>query len=98
MVLSTDGNASFAALVYQDPTALLHPFPLGIQVGFDAGDRIRGVNLLGGEGVNLFRIDGKQSKQYLAGWLAYVLIDQKLGAYPIVLNKQQIGRGAHQYS
>ena len=66
MVLSTNGNVSFAALVYQDPSDMM---PL-YQVGFDAGDRMRGVNLLGADSinwspqrVNIFRIDGESTMQ-----------------------------------
>lgn len=62
VVLSTNGVASFAALVYQDPSEVASG---GYQAGFDAGDSMRGINLLGAEsinwspqGVNIFRIDG----------------------------------------
>lgn len=53
---------SFAALVYEDPSDVV----LDYQVGFDAGDRMRGFNLLGTDSinwspqrVNIFRIDGE---------------------------------------
>ncbi len=55
---------SFAALIYEDPEDLLGLF--SYQVGFDAGDRERGVHL--GEDsiqlqeVNIFRIDGNYIK------------------------------------
>ena len=66
MVLSSDGNASFAALIYDNPRAV-EEFDRPLQVGFDAGDKTRGVNILGEHSVygpqlqrvNLFRIDGK---------------------------------------
>lgn len=60
LILSSDGNSSFAALIYKDPERMLE-IPGQKQVGFDAGDRRRGVNILGDtmlEGVNLYRIDG----------------------------------------
>ena len=63
VVLSTDGRASFATLVYEDPINVMSG---RYQVGFDSGDRRRGVNLLGADSiswntqrVNIFRIDGK---------------------------------------
>ena len=62
VVLSTNGIVSFAALVYQDPSEVVSS---GYKVGFDAGDRTRGVNLLGADsinwspqGINIFRVDG----------------------------------------
>ena len=60
LVLSTNGNASFAALMYQDPTTLTD-FPREHVVGFDAGDRNRGITFMPNElqGANVFRIDGK---------------------------------------
>ena len=65
-VLSTDGSASFAAFIYDDPTAVA-AIPGNIQVGFDAGDRIRssvifgrGLNVSILEDVNIFRIDGER--------------------------------------
>ena len=63
VVLSTDGRASFATLIYEDPINVMSG---RYQVGFDSGDRRRGVNLLGADSiswntqrVNIFRIDGK---------------------------------------
>ncbi len=65
VVLSSDGNASFAALIYKNPHRV-EEFNGPLQVGFDAGDKTRGVNIVGDhsvygtplQGVNLFRIDG----------------------------------------
>ncbi len=63
-VLSTDGNASFAMFVYDDPGNVVS-IGSNWQVGFDAGDEIRGVIVQNGEiegdleEVNIFRIDGK---------------------------------------
>ena len=66
-VLSTDGTASFAAFIYDDPTAVA-AITGSVQIGFDAGDGIRasvvynqGLNATSLEQVNLFRIDGKTS-------------------------------------
>ena len=66
-MLSTDGKASFAAMVYKNPYNVVG-FHGPRQVGFDAGDKTRGVNILGENsmdyctllGVNIFRIDGMQ--------------------------------------
>ena len=63
LVLSSDGNASFAALTYKDPRAM-KSLNEPVQVGFDAGDKTRGVNIspLSSaaplQQVNVFRIDG----------------------------------------
>ncbi len=71
-MLSTNGNASFAALVYQDPPTRTD-IPIAYVVGFDAGDRITGINLgsesafSGLQGTNVFRIDGKYALLVLAG-------------------------------
>lgn len=51
---------SFAALIYKDPNRLLE-LQEPKQVGFNSGDRRRGISILGDkglQGVNLFRIDG----------------------------------------
>lgn len=68
-VLSTDGNASFAAFVYKDPDSV-NELTYTHQVGFNAGDGQRGANIVGSiqvpdvvysenlQGVNIFRIDG----------------------------------------
>ena len=69
VVLSSDSNASFAALVYNNPHTV-QDFNGPRQVGFDAGDKTRGVNILGDhtvfgtplQKVNLFRIDGMSTK------------------------------------
>ena len=68
-VLSTDGNASFAAFVYNDLTALAEIHALhgnSLLIGFDAGDEVRGTEVVGLgstldhlDEVNIFRIDGK---------------------------------------
>ena len=68
-VLSTDGNASFAAFIYDDLTALAEIHALqgnSLLIGFDAGDKVRGAEVVGLastfgrlEEVNIFRIDGK---------------------------------------
>lgn len=66
VVLSTDGDASFAALIYEDPSDVIN-FPITHQVGFNAGDNSRAINILEKESdtpiidlqrVNVFRIDG----------------------------------------
>ena len=72
MVLSTDGNVSFCGLIYRNISKAI-TFPKQHLIGFDAGDRRRGVNLnivdeenieilptmFELEGTNVFRIDGK---------------------------------------
>ena len=45
-VLSTDGTASFAAFIYDDPTAVA-AIAGNVQIGFDAGDGIRASVVLG---------------------------------------------------
>lgn len=66
-MVSTDGQASFAAFLYTNP-GLLPNITGDYQIGFDAGDGVRGLVLLGTnrmdhieflESVNLYRIDGK---------------------------------------
>ncbi len=64
-MLSTDGRASFAAFTYSDPGAVVS-IQGNRQIGFDAGDELRGTAILGLaetennlEEVNIFRIDGK---------------------------------------
>ena len=67
VVLATDGKASFAAFIYEDPQ-FLSSIPGDFQIGFDAGDIVRGLVLLGTaaeysnnslQHVNIYRIDGK---------------------------------------
>ena len=66
MVLCTDGEASFAIFIYHDLPVIRRIISdeNGL-VGFDAGDRSRGVTVLYGEEdfplneVNVFRVDGK---------------------------------------
>ena len=66
-VLSTDGRASFAAFTYSNPDDVL-AINTAWQIGFDAGDEVRGVMVLsrgnpdwsGFEEVNIFRIDGEK--------------------------------------
>lgn len=64
-VLSTDGNISFAAFIYDDPQAVVNIFN-DREIGFNAGDSVRAnVALKVGqsanlEAVNIFRIDGKK--------------------------------------
>ena len=64
-MLSTDGTASFAAFIYDDPTAVA-AIAGNVQIGFDAGDEIRASVVFEYEStesdleeVNIFRIDGK---------------------------------------
>ena len=63
-VLSTNGNVSFCGMIYRNISKIVD-FPRQHQIGFDAGDRQRGVNLNKEtllmselEGANVFRIDG----------------------------------------
>ncbi len=67
-MLTTDGKASFAILVYEDPDRIVNitsdPDTLGM-IGFDAGDLRRSVIILSSEktafpleNTNVFRIDG----------------------------------------
>jgi hypothetical protein len=85
VVLSTNGDASFAVLIYEeDPSNLTFE---EYQVGFDAGDKMRGVNLLGADSiswspqsVNIFRIDGN----FIC--IAPLLPDHKLKHYKILLS------------
>lgn len=62
MILSTDGEASFASFIYQDLDNIknFRSESEGVtNTGFDAGDRGRGVSLPNiTMSVNLFRIDG----------------------------------------
>ena len=70
-VISTDGTLSFAAFIYENPERV-NNLTYFHQVGFNAGDGTRALNILGlvpGEesynyvgslqGVNIFRIDGE---------------------------------------
>ena len=71
LVLSSDGHATFAAVVYKDPH-VVENLQEQVQVGFNAGDRTRGANIFGTnavdygtlEPVNIFRIDGKYIAEY----------------------------------
>ena len=75
-VLSTDGIASFAAFIYEDPDSV-NELSYSHQVGFNAGDRTRGANIVGTpaqdvmyaenlQRVNIFRIDGiKKSLNFI---------------------------------
>ena len=79
-VLSTDGSVSFAAIIYEDPDGV-NGIKYDHQVGFNAGDRTRGINIAGEndieavyiredvQGVNIFRIDGITVKPLLSGRL-----------------------------
>ena len=66
-MLSTDGVASFAAFTYSNPDDVLRINLEDWQIGFDAGDEVRGTVIASGEdlpwtgfgNVNIFRIDGK---------------------------------------
>ena len=68
-VLSSDGNASFAAFLYNDLCAIAKIHALyknSLLIGFDAGDEVRAVEFVGPgsaldhlEEMNIFRIDGK---------------------------------------
>ena len=66
-VLSTDGQASFAAFTYSSPDNVLDITARWL-IGFDAGDKVRGSVVLsradskwnGFGDVNIFRIDGKR--------------------------------------
>ena len=66
MVLATDGKASFAALLYEN-TSAIESVTSGVQaiVGFDAGDQGRSATVLSGnthdhtlKTINIYRIDG----------------------------------------
>ena len=70
-VLSTDGQASFAAFTYSSPNDVLDITARWL-IGFDAGDEVRGSVVLSGEeptwngfgNVNIFRIDGKRKEEW----------------------------------
>jgi len=65
VVLSTDGLSSFAFFIYEDPGIVNYISPH--QVGFNAGDRVGGINIVGSRSaaytgnlaqVNIYSIDG----------------------------------------
>jgi len=69
VVLSTDGNLSFAFFIYEDPESLNGITSHDWQIGFNAGNGVEGINIMGSDSsvtytrnltqVNIYRLDGK---------------------------------------
>ena len=65
MIISTDGETSFASFIYQDLDRIrsfVSDSGIAARIGFDAGDENRGVTLseenYSLQKINTFRIDG----------------------------------------
>lgn len=66
VILSTDGKASFAIFLYEDPS-VISTLP-AVQIGFNAGDRehMANIPINSTQETNVYRIDG-MSPQFLVG-------------------------------
>ena len=67
-MLATDGKASFAVLIYDDPSRIMSNISnINGIIGFDAGDQFRSATIISRRNrnnsilnkTNIFRIDGK---------------------------------------
>ena len=69
LVLSTEGKTSFASFIYEDlekVNSFISNSGIAADIGFDAGDKSRGVKLSEDiQRVNTFRIDGKVLQFFL---------------------------------